>query len=265
VVPIVTLPVPPPIGHTLFSPSNRRRFEHWAWVPPTSCGSGPFPLLVLLHGVHDAGGFVWWQKGRAHETLHRLVADGTIPPVVVLMAGDTGAEQGAGYCDWADGTTLVETHLIGELLPWAEETLPVDGTRHIAGLSMGGYGALLLALRNPDTFVSASATSGFFTPDRLFTYVPDAATRMWGSDERRAAHDVRALLVDPRRAHLRFAFDCGTSDHLIDHNRSVHAELAAAGVPHGWAEHPGAHDWPYWRDHLADHLQFHLTGTGPLA
>lgn len=247
------------LGETIYSASNRRRFEHWTWLPD---GEGPFPLLVLLHGVYDAGGFVWWAQGGASETLDRLVGGGEIPPMVVVMAGDTGAELGSGYCDWADGTTSAETYIIDELLPWVTQKHPVTDERWITGLSMGGYGAFLLALRHPGTFQSASATSGFFDPSRLFDFVPNAATRMWGDGAGMAAHDVFALIADEeRRGGTRFALDCGTGDLLIEENRRMQAHLEGLGVCHGYAEHPGGHEWPYWATHLEDHLRFH-TGSG---
>jgi S-formylglutathione hydrolase FrmB len=252
-------------GHTVFSGANRRRLEHWTWMPPGRRHS--LPVVVLLHGVRDAGGFVWWEKGSADLTAARLVAAGEVPPFCLVMAGDTGAELGSGYCDWADGTTAAETYLIRELLPWIDAELPVSGRRHVAGLSMGGYGALLLALRNPGAFGSASATSGFFDPRRLFDYVPDARRRMWGDDDAvMAAHDVVALVADARRrAGLDLAFDCGTDDPLLAANRAFHAHLGALGVAHTYVEKPGGHDWTYWSDRLADHLRFHLGGGGELA
>jgi S-formylglutathione hydrolase FrmB len=252
-------------GHSLFSSANRRRLEHWTWMPPGA--HRELPVMLLLHGVRDAGGFVWWEKGSADLTAARLVATGELPPFCLVMAGDTGAELGSGYCDWADGTTAAETYLMRELLPWIGAELPVSNARHIAGLSMGGYGALLLALRNPGVFRSASATSGFSDPRRLFDYVPDARRRMWGDDEALIeAHDLTALVADPRRrAGLDLAFDCGTDDPLLAANRAFHAHLDRLGVAHGYVERPGGHEWGYWSARLADHLRFHLAGGGDLA
>lgn len=243
-----------PLRHSLFSESNRRRLPVWTWVPP---GVGPFPLLVLLHGVYDADGSGWWRLGRAHEA----AAAAARPPVVV-MPSDTGAELGTGWCDWADGTTYAETHLLREVLPWARQELPVSDELWLTGLSMGGYGAVTLALRNPGTFNSVTSTSGFLDPLRLFQFVPNALERMWGGDG--STHDPRALLRRDRAGLPPLAFDCGTEDQLIDQNRDTHALLTELGVPHGYAEHTGAHDWDYWRVHLPDHLAFHAGGTGPL-
>ena len=88
---------------------------------------------------------------------------------------------------------------------------------------------------------------------------------MWAGDAGRDAHDPRLLVGEAqRRAGLRLAFDCGLDDGMLEDNRTFHAHLSALGVPHGYAEHPGGHDWDYWRTHFADHFRFHLANEGPL-
>ncbi len=251
-------------GHTLYSASNRRRFEHWVWTPPGQ--HEDLPLVVLLHGVDDAGGFVWWQNARVHELAARLVAAGELPPFCLLLPTDTGLGRGTGWCDWADGSTLAETYLIDELLPWSAGTLPVGEAVHVGGLSMGGYGALMLALRHPGSFRSATSTSGFFAPTRLFTFVPDAASRMWGDPERQAEHDAWSLVTEPRRrAGLRIALDCGDADHLVEENRAFAGFLRTRGIAHGYVELPGAHTWDYWTARVEHHLRFHLGRGGDLS
>ncbi|HVE95230.1 MAG TPA: alpha/beta hydrolase family protein [Acidimicrobiales bacterium] len=259
-------PADPPDGVSLWSPANRRRIEHWVWTPPGA--TGDLPLVLMLHGTVDATGHVMWQHGRAKETAALLVREKVVPPFALVLGTDTGHELGSAYADWHDGSARVETYVLDELLGWADSALPLNGVRHVAGISMGGYGALTLALRRPGRFESASSTSGYFDPMRLFGSgrVPDFSDRVWGDADRRAAHDPRTLVADPaRRANLRVAFDCGTEDDLIADNRAFHQHLTDLEIPHGYAEHPGSHDWTYWRTHLADHFRFHLTNTGPLA
>lgn len=253
------------VGHTIYSPSNRRRLEHWVWTPPGE--HRDLPVVLLLHGVRDAGGFVWWQNARVHELSDALVDAGELPPFCLVMPTDTGVELGTGWSDWHDGSCAAETYVIHELLPYLTETYPIDGQQwHVGGLSMGGYGSLLLALRHPGCFESASATSAFFTPRRLFHFVPDAGARIWGSPAREADHDVTLLVTDPqRRRDLRIAFDCGTEDHLIEANRDFARHLRDHDIPHGYVEHPGAHTWDYWTRRVEHHLRFHLGRGGELA
>lgn len=241
----MTAPAAEPLRHSLYSAANRRRLPIWTWVPP---GDGPFPLLVLLHGVYDADGSGWWRLARVHEA-----AAASPRSCVVVMPSDTGAELGSGWCDWVDGTTLAETHLLHEVLPWARRELPVTDELWLTGLSMGGYGAVTLALRNPGVFSSVTSMSGFLDPMRLFAFVPDAAARMWGNPQ---SHDPRHLLrcgaaLPP------LALDCGTDDELLADNRAAAALLREVGTPHTYTEHPGGHDWDYWRGRMPKHLAFH--------
>ena len=53
-------------------------------------------------------------------------------------------------------------------------------------------------------------------------------------------------------------FDCGVGDPYIDQNRDLHATLQRLGVPHRFTEHPGTHDWNYWRGHVRESLGFLL-------
>ncbi len=244
-----------PIGHSLYSQSNGRRLEFWTWA---STGSGPFRPLFLLHGVNDAGGFGWWQQGRVHETADQLTATRAIEPVVLIMASDTGVEHGSAYCDWADGTAASEAHIIHELLPWVRNNLSTHGLPMIAGLSMGGYGALLLALRHPGTFASASSMSGFFSPRQLLEFAPADPQRMWGDTARERQHDVQVLVQDKRRSErLRILFDCGTSDGMLSANREFAERLRRLHIAHRYDECPGGHTWEYWKHRFARHLRFH--------
>ena len=243
----MTADVEEPSRHSLYSESNRRRLPVWSWTPP---GVGPFPVLLLLHGVYDADGAGWWRFARAHEA-----AAAAPRPGVVVMPSDTGAELGSGWCDWADGTTAAETHLLHEVLPWARAELPITDEIWLSGLSMGGYGAVTLALRRPGLFSSVASTSGFLDPGRLFHFVPDAAERMWGSQP--DGHDPRRLLEAAAETLPPLALDCGTEDELLEDNRAATALLTRHGVPHEYAEHPGGHDWDYWRARLPEHLAFH--------
>jgi S-formylglutathione hydrolase FrmB len=130
---------------------------------------------------------------------------------------------------------------------------------------MGGYGAVMLALRHPEMFAAGCSHSG--------------ALAFAEYDAPEGAADVVAVLTDAldRETYSCFALaetverrgpvptlriDCGTDDFLIEHSRGLHAHLDAIGVGHEYAEHPGAHNWTYWDRHIPDTLEFILPILG---
>jgi S-formylglutathione hydrolase FrmB len=160
----------------------------------------------------------------------------------------------------------MEDFVIDDLDAHVRQTFHVrEGKRAIGGLSMGGYGALRLALRHPDRFVSTWAHSSRI-PTR-----EDIDEEFWFHDVvAKGAQDEIDLEKVLDRAIDRvgvaglpkIAMDCGTGDHLLDDSRRFHAVLEARGVDHRYAEHPGAHTWDHWDVHVRTALRFHADALG---
>ena len=136
-------------------------------------------------------------------------------------------------------------------------TIAYSHQRAIAGLSMGGYGALLLTFHHPDLFAFTGSISGAFAgPSGIEHVLPelkpstDEAFGPVGSATRKE-NDLDTLIegADPAKTPHMF-LECGTSDPLLPSDRHVVAELSARGFTYEYHELPGAHTWSFWDSSL---------------
>ena len=144
---------------TVKSRALRRRADVTLYVPSVAQGVADLPIVVLLHGVYGSH-WAWALKGRAHLTAARLIARGALPPAVLVMPSDGLWGDGSGYVVHADHD--VEHWIVDEVPVLARELVPGCSARSpllVAGLSMGGFGALRLAGKYPDRIAAAAALS----------------------------------------------------------------------------------------------------------
>jgi S-formylglutathione hydrolase FrmB len=137
--------------------------------------------------------------------------------------------------------------------------------RCVGGLSMGGYGALRLALANPEMFVSANSHSGATQAGHKVILKDAEFHRVFGPKARGSDHDLFALVAKLKRKRLpipKLHIDCGTDDFLLHDNRVFHQYLVKIGVQHEYAEYPGTHEWGYWDLHIREALTFHCRALG---
>jgi len=187
----------------------------------------PFAVLYQLHGMSDDHR-AWLYK----SNLLRIVEG--LPLVVVMPSGENSY--------WVDAW---EKLVVEDVAAHVSRTFRVRNERAaIGGLSMGGYGAIRLGLKYPDRFASIFAHS---------SRLPES-----GDD-----YDVEFLAakIDHKKVPA-LAFDCGVDDHLIEDSRRFHARLDALGVAHQYREHPGAHTWDYWNEHVREAVAHHARVLG---
>lgn len=212
-------------------------------------GPGPYPVLYLLHGLSDDH-TIWHRR----TSIERCVEP--LPLIVVMPDGDRSF-----YVNHpGPGGAAYEDHIVKDVVGFVDRTFPTiaDRTaRAIAGQSMGGYGALMLAMRHPESFCAACSHSGAvgFTHEPLADR-PDINALAQALDP--AQYDcfelARKIASSPRLPAMRM--DCGTDDFLIEPNRAFHAHLDQLGIEHEYAEHPGEHGWAYWDRHVPQTLAF---------
>lgn len=215
---------------------------------------GPWPVFYLLHGLSDDHS-MWMRR----TSIERYVAG--LPLMVVMPDGGRGF-----YTDAVDlPTGKYELSITQDLIGFVDSTFHTNASREgrvIGGLSMGGYGALKIALHRPDLFCAAVSHSGAVGWGHSpISNDPNDWTREFrpvlGAEPQGGPNDIYALAEkgDPAlRPALRI--DCGTDDFLINSNRAMHRHLETLGVPHEYDEYPGAHDWAYWDLHIIDALRF---------
>ncbi|MGB7161503.1 MAG: alpha/beta hydrolase-fold protein [Tepidisphaeraceae bacterium] len=239
---------------TFKSPSLRGRADVTLWLPPGAESASDLPLAILLHGVYGSH-WAWTRSGGAHRTAADLVARGEIPPMALAMPSDGLVFDGSGYL--TIGERDVERYVVDEVRACVGEVVKSVTARSpvfIAGLSMGGFGALRLGAKYPDRFAAIAGHSSItnFAQMAKFVEEPHEAYGPPAEQEQSVLHWM--LAHRDRLPPIRF--DCGTEDPLIEENRRLHRELATHEIPHTYEEFPGGHEWLYWETHVADTLRF---------
>jgi len=224
-------------------------------VPEGSVGTPPFPVCYLLHGLSDD--HTSWAR---RTSIERHVAG--LPLIVVMPDGGRGF-----YCDAVDGPAY-ERYLLEDVIGFVDHTfhtMPERQGRVIGGLSMGGYGAIKLALKYPQLFCSAVSHSAALDVQRRLERPEVAAEmrRIFGPAPGGGPNDPYALAATIDRTLLpALRLDCGLEDGLLEENRAFHRHLEQLGIPHEYAECPGAHTWEYWDCHIQEALAFHQRVLG---
>lgn len=237
---------------TVKSPALAQRADVTVHVPAAADGAG-VPLVILLHGVYGSH-WAWALKGGAHRTNLCLQRDEGLPAFVLAMPSDGLWGDGSGYLP--QRTQDFERWIVSEVpaaVAHAAPAVTAASPVFIAGLSMGGFGALRLAGKYPEKFRAASAHSALTTFSRMKDFVEESLGTFTALDEDRSVLDT---LLRNRARLPALRFDCGTNDPLLADNRTLHVALAEAGIAHTYEEFSGGHEWPYWETHFADTLRF---------
>lgn len=238
---------------TVKSAALGRRADLLLFVPPQVEGLHDVPLVTLLHGVYGSH-WAWAFKGGAHLTAQRLVDGGAIGPLVLAMPSDGLWGDGSGYV--AHGGQDFERWIVDEVPAAVRQACAACSDASpvcIAGLSMGGFGALRLAGRYPRRFAAAAGHSSITDASQLDPLLDETRAGWSAAPADTSVFEALRAAGAPRPP---LRFDCGRSDPFIDANRQLHADLQAAGIAHEYAEHDGGHGWDYWSRHLEDTLRF---------
>lgn len=229
-----------------------------------------YPVLYLLHGYTDDE-TAWTQFGEANRIADRMLQSGEITPMIIVMP-DAGVSW---YVNSADGKVMYEDFFVKELIPHIDATYRSRSSREfraVAGLSMGGHGSLIMAMKHPDLFVAAAPLSaGILTEDEIVAMPDENWDEVFGppygkglkAKERLTAHLFQnwiLKIVETANADelkkVKYYIDCGDGDFLIKGNMALHAAMIDKKVPHEFRVRDGEHNWTYWRTALPDVFKF---------
>jgi putative tributyrin esterase len=251
--------------HSFFSGALFARKSCFVYLPADYEQSEQrYPVIYLLHGMYGSESN-WITKGNAEQILDHWIGSGQLVPSIVVMPSDGGYGQGTFYMDWYDGTGNFEQYFLYDLVSDIDKqyrTISSARERVICGLSMGGFGAFSLALRNPDWFGAAASLSGGLVSSHHLVdqFSRSEVSRMIGplNGPYAQAHDPQLVanlrMQDERRPAL--YLNCGRGDYLFAMNEDFHRHLDAIGYVHTYEQFEGEHKWEYWKEHLPDALRF---------
>ena len=243
------------------------------YLPPQA-SKGPVPALVFLAGLtctEETFAFKAGAQRIASELGLALITPDTSPRGAGIVGEADHWEFGVGAGFYLDATQApwsghwcMESYLLRELLPRMSQELPLDGERlGITGHSMGGHGALTLALRHPGMFKSLSALAPICAPTQC-PWGKHAFTGYLGQDESTwAAHDASALMAAQTRAPYPggILVDQGLADKFLEvqlHPHLLEAACASVGQPLELRRHAGYdHGYYFISTFIEDHLRHH--------
>ena len=151
----------------------KHNVKYAIYLPPDyETSNRSYPVVYLLHGYGDdqTG---WLQFGEVNRYADKAIADGTIPPMIIVMPD----AQTTWYINAFDGKQSYEDFFFKEFIPSIEKDYRIKSSkqyRAVAGLSMGGYGTLIYSIKHPDMFSAAAAFSAAVRTDDDFTGITDA-------------------------------------------------------------------------------------------
>jgi S-formylglutathione hydrolase len=218
-------------------------------LAPADRGRGEcLPLVLHLHGAMSSAASLDAAKDAYDDAWSR----GELPRAIVACASTP--THGGFYIDHVDGPRW-EALVSDELARVVGERFDLDGRRVAIGFSMGGYGALKMAFRNPSRFVAVAALCPVIFPGETPTTVPERSRpsilgelhlAMGEGDELYARNSVygvaRAEKERIRATRLRIFVDCGQADEFGLHDGAVylHRVLDELAIDHEFHSLPGA-------------------------
>ncbi|MBN2523792.1 MAG: hypothetical protein JXB24_11005 [Bacteroidales bacterium] len=222
--------------------------------------SDSFPVIYLLHGFGGDQNS-WLVRCRINELVDSMQLTMHIRNFIYVMP-DAGNSY---FINNYDSSNMISDYLSRELIPAIDSicrTIPEQSSRAIMGLSMGGFGAIINAIKHPKLFGNVVAMSAAVRNEEIFKNLPqdryekyfgrvfgpglsDSAriTNHWAENSPYSLTDT--IMVNSMRE-INWYIDCGMNDFLLPANEAFHQLLLKNTILHDYHVRPGGHNWSYW-------------------
>ena len=222
--------------------------------------SEKYPVIYLLHGI-GGNGNSWISRCNFNSLIDSLKNLKLVTDFIYVMPD----AQNSYYIDNYNKSFLYESFFIKEFIPFIDSvfrTQPSASERTLMGLSMGGFGAVVIGIKHPELFGTVISMSGALRDSATMANLPqDKYNRLfsgvYGPDlkgQNRITNHWKLnspyYLIDSIYAqHLKavnWYIDCASGDSLYPVNESFHKLLMNYDIPHEFHSCPGQHNWAYW-------------------
>ncbi len=226
------------------SPSMNKEVDNVIVTPLdyTQNTSKRYPVVYLLHG-HGGNAKSWIHIRPDLEQLATLFG-------MIIVCPD--GKNSWYYDSPVDKSMRYETYVTKELVSYVDSnyrTIPQASHRALAGLSMGGHGAMWLGVRNQDKFCASGILSGG-VDIRPFPKNWHLKDDLGDYENNKAVWDAHTCinLIHQIKPNYNIYIDCGTEDFFYKVNRNLHEQLLYYKIPHVYIARPGVHNGKYWNN-----------------
>lgn len=228
----------------IYSEAMKRSYNCVVIQPNKTKKTNSYPAVYLLHGYDG-----WYSNWILRVPELKAYAD-QFQLIIVCPEG----HKSSWYLDSpVDPTMRFETYVGKEVPDYIDQHFPTIKNRlarAISGLSMGGHGALFIALRHFTRFGACGSMSGLM--DLYYTRNSyDLAKRIGDTlshAENWKKYSIINLIESEIPEKLSIIIDCGVEDFTYPGNKALHNKMIKLKIPHEYIERPGNHNWEYWRN-----------------